>query len=98
MSITLPTRGHATLVNDATVTNVRVTEESLSVTLSDGRVITTPLSWYPRLATASPEAQANWEICGAGEGIHWPELDEDLSIEGMLRGQPSVELRHTTSI
>ncbi|WP_246335790.1 DUF2442 domain-containing protein [Azomonas macrocytogenes] len=52
----------------------------------DGRLISTPLAWYPRLLNATPAQRSNWEVCGAGQGIHWPDLDEDLSTEGMLRG------------
>lgn len=70
---------------------------TMSVALSDGRTITVPLAWYPRLATAKPKARNVWEICGGGAGIHWPQLDEDLSIEGLLRGIPSVEYRSASS-
>ena len=55
----------------------------------DGRTITVPLAWYPRLANAKPEQLARWEIAGAGYGIHWPDLDEDLGTEGLLRGAPA---------
>jgi hypothetical protein len=64
-------------------------QETLCVTLVDGRSITVPLAWYPRLLNATPEQRNNWEICGGGFGIHWPEIDEDLSAEGLLRGQPA---------
>lgn len=73
------------------VRDVRVTDEILSVTLADGRTISVPLAWYPRLLRASPEARANWEIAGAGFGIHWPDVDEDLSVEGLLRGAKAPE-------
>ena len=66
---------------------------TMSVKLSDGRTITVPLVWYPRLLKASASARRNWELCGAGSGIHWPDADEDLSIAGLLRGQPSPEYR-----
>lgn len=62
----------------------------LVVDLMDGRTIATPLAWYPNLIGASSEQLANWEIAGAGYGIHWPDLDEDLSSEGMLRGAKGV--------
>lgn len=65
---------------------VRVTEDELSVTLADGRAIAVPLAWFPRLLHASPEQRNNWELLGDGEGIHWPDLDEDLSVAGLLRG------------
>lgn len=76
---------------DERVKNVRFTEDAISVDLMDGRSITVPLVWYPRLLNASPEQLTHWEICGGGYGIHWPELDEDLSTEGMLRGAPAPE-------
>ena len=78
---------------DERVKAVRFTEDSISVDLMDGRSITVPLVWYPRLLQASPEQLAQWEICGGGYGIHWPELDEDLSTEGMLRGTPAPEAK-----
>ena len=66
------------------------TDDTLSVELSDGRVISAPLAWYPRLLNAKPEQRAHWENCSGGYGIHWPALDEDLSTEGLLRGAPAV--------
>jgi len=66
---------------------------TMSVKLSDGRTITVPLAWYPRLLKAKPAARRNWEISAAGRGIHWPDADEDLSIDGLLRGEPSPEYR-----
>lgn len=71
------------------VRDVHVTDDTLSVDLIDGRTITVPLVWYPRLLHATPEQRANWQVCGAGYGIHWPEVDEDLSTEGLLRGAPA---------
>ena len=65
---------------------VQLTDDRLSVDLQDGRTIVVPLSWYPRLLRASPAQGANWQIAGSGFGIHWPEVEEDLSIEGLLRG------------
>ena len=70
-----------------------ITDKELSVTLQDGRTIITPLEWYPRLYKATPADRAVWEWDGEGEGIHWPRLDEDLSVAGMLRGVPSIEYR-----
>jgi hypothetical protein len=70
---------------------VTITDELLTVELRDGRVISTPLLWYPRLHDASPADRAVWEWIGSGSGIHWPLLDEDLSIKGMLEGNPSFE-------
>lgn len=69
--------------------DVAVTESELRVDLTDGRRITVPLSWFPRLEAASPEARANWELLGDGEGIHWPDADEDLSVAGLLAGSPA---------
>jgi hypothetical protein len=71
------------------VKDVRFTTDSLSVDLTDGRTITVPLAWYPKLLHATPEQMANWQVCGGGCGIHWPEIDEDLSTEGLLRGAPA---------
>lgn len=81
---------------DERVENVYFTEEKISVNLMDGRTITVPLTWYPRLLNATPEQRVQWEICGGGYGIHWEEIDEDLSTEGMLRGAPAprVLLHH----
>ena len=75
---------------DERVKDVRISEDTLSVDLMDGRTITVPLAWYPRLANATPEQRDRWEIVGAGYGIHWPDLDEDLSTEGLLRGAPAA--------
>ena len=74
---------------DERVRDVRIEDARLSVDLMDGRTIAVPLVWYPRLAAASPEALATWEPAGGGYGIHWPDLDEDLSTEGLLRGAPA---------
>ena len=71
------------------VKEVYFTEDTLAVDLMDGRTIIVPLVWYPRLLEASPEQRQNWKIAGGGYGIHWPELDEDLSTEGLLRGAPA---------
>ena len=70
---------------------VTVSEDALTVNLSDGRVISTPLAWYPRLVHATPQERDNWELVGAGQGIHWPDLDEDLSVEGLIAGRRSGE-------
>ena len=74
---------------DERVKDMRIAGDSLCVDLMDGRTITVPLAWYPRLADAKPEQLARWEVAGAGYGIHWPDLDEDLSTEGLLRGAPA---------
>ncbi len=72
------------------VKDVRFTEDTVVVDLVDGRTITVPLVWYPRLLDATPEQRQNWQISGAGYGIHWPDVDEDLSTEGLLRGAPAA--------
>lgn len=74
---------------DERVKNVYFSEEAISVDLMDGRTITVPLVWYPKLLNATPGQRASWEVCGGGYGIHWEEIDEDLSTEGMLRGAPA---------
>jgi hypothetical protein len=74
---------------DERVENVSFTHDCLVVDLLDGRSISVPLDWYPRLFEASSEERANWQISAAGFGIHWPDLDEDLSTEGLLRGAPA---------
>jgi hypothetical protein len=74
---------------DERVKDVSFTEDSLVVDLMDGRTISVPLAWYPRLLSATPEQLRNWQISGGGYGIHWPEIDEDLSTEGLLRGAPA---------
>jgi hypothetical protein len=79
------------LTGNIAIQNVDTTEESLCVSLSDGRVVSVPISWYPRLSHARPEHRAKWELIGQGHGIHWPELDEDISVENILFGQPSGE-------
>lgn len=71
--------------------NVHSTEETLTVDLSDGRTISVPLGWYPRLEYVSPEERANWRLIGRGQGIHWEDIDEDISVEGLLAGKPSGE-------
>lgn len=74
------------------VKDVHFTEDTLAVDLMDGRTITVPLAWYPRLLRATPDQRQNWKIAGAGFGIHWPDVDEDLSTEGLLRGAPAAPL------
>lgn len=75
------------------VSPMRFGEDSLMVELMDGRAIHVPLAWYPRLSNATADQRNHWELCGAGFGIHWPELDEDLSTEGLLRGAPAPRAR-----
>ena len=68
---------------------VRVDDDTVSADLADGRTITVPLVWYPRLLHATAKQRANWQLAGGGFGIHWPDVDEDLSSGGMLRGAPA---------
>src|SRR3990170_1212262 len=68
-----------------------VSEEAIVVDLNDGRTLTAPLAWYPRLLHGTVRERRNWRLIGGGEGIHWPDLDEDLSVEGLLAGKPSGE-------
>lgn len=75
------------------IVGVSFSEHAISVDLADGRTITAPLAWYPRLLHATNGDRANWTISGGGYGIHWPALDEDLSSEGLLRGAPAPAYR-----
>jgi hypothetical protein len=74
---------------DERVLDVQFTDDTISVNLRDGRVITIPLVRYPRLLEPTPSQRKNWKIAGGGYGIHWPDIDEDLSTEGLLRGAPA---------
>ena len=71
--------------------DVRVSDTALTVDLVDGRTISVPLAWYPRLLHATMEERKHWRLIGRGEGIHWPDLDEDISVEGLILGRPSGE-------
>lgn len=73
------------------IADVTVTEDTLSVDLEDGRTISVPIGWYPRLAYGTPAERANFRISGAGYGIHWSDLDEDIGVEGLLLGKTSTE-------
>ena len=76
-------------IADERVADVRCDDASLIVDLEDGRTISAPLAWYPRLLHATPQQRSIWETSAGGYGIHWPEIDEDLSTEGLLRGAPA---------
>ena len=71
------------------IVGVRVGDDTLTADLADGRTIIVPLAWFPRLLHATPEQRANWKLAGGGFGIHWPDVDEDLSSAGLLRGAPA---------
>lgn len=77
------------ITTDERVLDVAFTDDALSVSLRDGRVISVPLVWYPRLLNATPAQRKNWKIAGGGYGTHWPDIDEDLSTKGLLRGAPA---------
>jgi hypothetical protein len=70
---------------------VTITEDTLAIDLSDGRTISVPLAWYPRLVHATSQEQNHWRLIGKGEGVHWPDLEEDISVEGLILGKPSGE-------
>lgn len=72
-------------------------DDELRVSLTDGRWLSVPLAWFPRLAHASSSERANYELLGDGEGIHWPGLDEDISVMGLIAGQPSAEFKAATA-
>jgi hypothetical protein len=76
---------------EALATAVTVTADTLSVELADGRTIAAPLAWYPRLAHATAEERGSWRLIAGGRGIHWPAVDEDISVANLLTGQPSAE-------
>ena len=75
----------------ALIKEVRVTEETLTVDLSDGRTVSVPLAWYPRLVYGTHEERDHWRLIGDGQGIHWVDLDEDISVENIVAGMPSGE-------
>lgn len=76
---------------DLRVMSISIDDDRLTVELMDGRTIGVPLAWYPRLANATPKQRKNWELAGAGYGIHWPDIDEDLSTEGLLQGRKAPQ-------
>ena len=78
-------------IRRATIQRVKVTDDTLIVDLSDGRSVSVPLAWYPRLMHGIPEERDHWRLIGRGEGIHWIDLDEDISVENIVFGQPSGE-------
>ena len=71
--------------------HLTVTDDTLSVDLSDGRTLMVPLAWFPRLVHAAPEERNNWKLIGKGHGIHWESIDEDISVQNLLAGRPSGE-------
>src|SRR5437879_1913960 len=85
--------GILALAADERVVDVKFRKDTLSVGLRDGRTITVPLAWYPRLLNATAAQRKNWRVAGGGYGIHWLDIDEDLSTEGLLRGDPALRPR-----
>ena len=81
----------SSLTVEAKAQSVSVTADTLAVDLSDGRTISVPLVWFPRLLHGTPEERSNWRFIGGGVGVHWPDLDEDISVENLLAGKPSGE-------
>jgi hypothetical protein len=79
------------------VSNVALTDDRLIVDLADGRTISVLLAWFPRLLHATSKERDNWEVAGAGYGIYWPDVDEDLSVEGLLRGAPPPQAKTLVS-
>jgi hypothetical protein len=79
------------LLNPPLAASAVVTDESLVVELLDARTLTVPLVWFPRLVHATPDERANWQLIGRGEGLHWPDLDEDVSVEALVAGRRSLE-------
>src|SRR5438270_6791176 len=84
-------------LNVPLATNVVVTDDTLTVDLSDGRTISVPLAWYPRLIHATDEERSIWRLTGRGEGIHWPRLNEDISVVGLIAGRASGESQQSFS-
>ena len=84
-----------TELREATAHNVSVSDDVLAVDLADGRTITVPLAWFPRLTHGTPAERANWRLIASGEGIHWPDLDEDISVESLLAGRRSGEAQES---
>ena len=83
-------------VSNARIQSVEVTDEEITARLADGRTISVPLAWSWRLSEATPEQRRRFEIVGNGQGIHWPDLDEDISAEGLLHGTPAPRTKQRT--
>lgn len=78
--------------------SVTVTEDTLVVELEDGRTLSAPLAWYPRLTHATPAERSDWRLIGRGEGVHWPAIDEDVSVESLLAGRASGETQESSAM
>ena len=79
----------AAQTQEVRIKSIRVTEDTITAQLLDGRAISVPIAWSWRLSEATPKQRANWELIGDGQGVHWPDIDEDISAEGMLYGIPA---------
>ena len=86
-----------TEIEIANVISLTISADTLTVSLDDGRVISTPVSWYPRLLHATEKERSNFRLIGNGAGIHWPDLDEDISIQGLIAGHHSLESQKSLS-
>ncbi len=84
-------------VKQAHAIGAEVSSDTLTVELDDGRTVSVPVAWYPRLSHATQEERAEWRIVGSGEGLHWASIDEDISVDGLLAGRPSGESRSSLS-
>jgi hypothetical protein len=88
-------RTSGTEIRDALAHSRSVSDDALIVDLADGRTITVPLAWFPRLAHGTPAERGHWRIIGKGQGIHWPDLDDDISVESLLAGRRSGETQES---
>jgi hypothetical protein len=84
-----------TELREALAQSIQVNDDVLTVDLVDGRTVSVPLAWFPRLAHGTPDERAHWRLIGGGEGIHWPDLDEDISVESLLAGRRSGETQES---
>ncbi len=87
----------AVKLQEVRIKDINITEDTITAYLVDGRIVSVPLAWSWRLSEATPEQRANYEIIGDGQGIHWPEIDEDISAEGMLYGVPAPRLKKSSA-
>ena len=83
--------GYGRIIFVMNILNAVTSDDTLTVELADGRSLSVPIAWYPRLFHGSQQERENWKLIGDGEGIHWPDLDEDISVEGLILGRPSGE-------
>ncbi len=88
----------AVQIQEVRIKDITVTEDTITAQLMDGRTISVPLAWSWRLSEATPKQRANWEIIGDGHGVHWPNIDEDISAEGMLYGIPAPRPRSSSKL